>query len=599
MNSYPLEKLLKFLEFTRLPLENLMRTEEFKQSEPLEINDYTTYKDTLIKIYRSKLITHTLKFLSVIVEFQLQIKKMISKDKLNIYKNIILPTKLSQILDQVSISKEKVLKPFWTSHIKDLSKKLWLPIKTDCADLDSNSLNTFYNHKAMPKSWFSTKQLLPQKKKWLKTCSKLSPFSVQESMDSVNTTKKSKTIKLYPNSQQKKILKQFVGVYRYYYNKAIEYINHLPREKTYEFIENNKGKYILLDNEYIYVGKLGSYNLKYSLIPKYTTDKKGKTVKINQTSMITIRKDLKKNVPEWAKEIPSHLIDYAIKEASNAFSNSMAKFKKDKKRFNLKYKSKKNSVRETIQIEKCYFSKRENTIFKTFLGKHIKSSESFKNLNKLDATLTYHRRLGTWTLNIPYDKKRKKVNQTDNMCALDPGIRTFMTMYSPTEVVQFGTDASEKMYKISKEMDIIQSSMTNTNHLRKRDLIKALHRKIKKIQNMKNDLHWKTINYMTNKYKKIILPRFETSIMVRNLTHEMSRKMCTFSFYKFKSRFIEKCIDKGVELIIGTEEYTTKTCTNCGNIKNVGNAKIYNCSNCKKEIERDINGARNIYLKHY
>jgi putative transposase len=44
---------------------------------------------------------------------------------------------------------------------------------------------------------------------------------------------------------------------------------------------------------------------------------------------------------------------------------------------------------------------------------------------------------------------------------------------------------------------------------------------------------------------------------------------------------------------------TSKTCGNCGNIKqDLGASKVYKCSECKKKMYRDVNGARNILLKN-
>jgi putative transposase len=39
---------------------------------------------------------------------------------------------------------------------------------------------------------------------------------------------------------------------------------------------------------------------------------------------------------------------------------------------------------------------------------------------------------------------------------------------------------------------------------------------------------------------------------------------------------------------------TTKTCSCCGNKKEVGKDKIYKCSKCGLEADRDINAAKNI-----
>jgi putative transposase len=43
---------------------------------------------------------------------------------------------------------------------------------------------------------------------------------------------------------------------------------------------------------------------------------------------------------------------------------------------------------------------------------------------------------------------------------------------------------------------------------------------------------------------------------------------------------------------------TSKMCSICGNIKeDLGGNETYKCQKCGTCIERDINGARNIYIK--
>jgi len=79
-------------------------------------------------------------------------------------------------------------------------------------------------------------------------------------------------------------------------------------------------------------------------------------------------------------------------------------------------------------------------------------------------------------------------------------------------------------------------------------------------------------------------------------------RTCNFNIlnlqhYKFRERLKNKCIEYSSKFEICTEEFTSKTCTRCGQINEVGNSEIYNCSGCKLTIDRDINGARNIYLK--
>jgi len=70
------------------------------------------------------------------------------------------------------------------------------------------------------------------------------------------------------------------------------------------------------------------------------------------------------------------------------------------------------------------------------------------------------------------------------------------------------------------------------------------------------------------------------------------------SHYKFRQHLKNKCNEYGCEMIVVTEEYTSKTCTNCGKIENNFKKREKNCSNCNYKINRDI-GYPFIYIKLY
>ena len=74
--------------------------------------------------------------------------------------------------------------------------------------------------------------------------------------------------------------------------------------------------------------------------------------------------------------------------------------------------------------------------------------------------------------------------------------------------------------------------------------------------------------------------------------------MSIFSNFKFKERLKWKCSLYNKKLLIVDESYTSKTCTRCGYLNNVGSNEVYKCNNCNLIIDRDCNGARNILIKN-
>ena len=221
-------------------------------------------------------------------------------------------------------------------------------------------------------------------------------------------------------------------------------------------------------------------------------------------------------------------------------------------------------------------------------------------------------RTGQYYLCIPINKKFKqtKLNTT---CALDPGVRTFQTLYDPDgAVIEFGTNLDKIMHlcmstdKIQSKMDkLVNKSMTHKQRkkykyrLRKKRLF--IYRKIK---NCISDVHHKISKWISENYNKVLLPDFQTKQMSKKIDrcigNKSVRSMMTWSHYKFKKLLEYKMDRTGGKVIKCTEEYTSKTCTRCGRINHkLGSNKTYKCSICNLIIDRDINAARNIYIRNY
>ena len=114
-------------------------------------------------------------------------------------------------------------------------------------------------------------------------------------------------------------------------------------------------------------------------------------------------------------------------------------------------------------------------------------------------------------------------------------------------------------------------------------------------------LHWKSINYLVKNFETILIGDFNVKSVVSkngNLDANTKRIALHLQFYKFKEKLKYKCDVNKKNLGIINEWFTSKMCSLCGNIdEKLGGKKIYKCEKCKSILNRDINGARNIFIK--
>jgi hypothetical protein len=149
------------------------------------------------------------------------------------------------MLHQGLTSKEKDCYPYWNESKKEISEKLWLPIRTDCADSDLTYLNTL--SKEQEEKSFAVKKIKKrlQNKNYVKTSSQsLLSFPVKY-MDSESTKRKSKsklenknlktiTFLLKVKKKKKKEIQEQFSLFRWSYNMVIS----LSSKKRFKGVVN-------------------------------------------------------------------------------------------------------------------------------------------------------------------------------------------------------------------------------------------------------------------------------------------------------------------------------------------------------------------------
>ena len=246
-----------------------------------------------------------------------------------------------------------------------------------------------------------------------------------------------------------------------------------------------------------------------------------------------------------------------------------------------------------------------NGIFTNKLDK-IENFDETINVNSIcsDTRLIYDYDDKRFYLFIPRYYDISQIKHPNEIVALDPGEKIFMSYYSLKNYGFIGNDIRKPILKIEKRIRKYQRGLSknvnkNNKKLRNRKSLKLKIRKCyKKIKNIVKELHNQTALYLCKNYKRIIIPPFETQQMVKNekkkkikenlneikkeKKHEILKEnlkayrrrsrlngrvkfvLLQLSHYKFRQHLLHKCKEYGCQLAVKTEEYTSKCCGNCG-----------------------------------
>ncbi len=566
----------------------LLHLGKWLMTNKLKLIELQTDKEDLInKIFKKCVQTimnpKLKKRIFYIREFHPKNKWMTLNDNLNSLSPRILNTLhiyLLKILDLELISREKVLKPFWTPVYKELSENLSLHTKIDYVDLDLKLSNTLSNQ-VEEKSLSSTIKITKvQNKNYQKTFYPLSTSSIADKWEKENTNQKlMKTIKikLYLTQIQKFKINKWFGCSRYIYNKALNLINNgYP-------IDHHKLRDLLIT---INTRKGIEYNNLMNKL-KNETDEKLKIKLKKQINKIPFVKN--SNINDWELGTPKDIKDGSLRDLCKAYKTTFSLMRKGIiKFFNIKFRKKKGN--QNIVIGKNTIKKKEKTIKISYLEKEIKIRKNKKLNNiKINNDCRITKINNEYFLLIPYEVNCKK-NKKINYCGIDPGVRTLLTIYSNTGIVEI--KHQEKLIKkINSKIDLLKSLKTKKKFLNKLD---------KRKMNVINEIHWKSINYLIKNYDLIFMGDIKThNIVSKNQNKTLNRNFNDLKFFQFKQKLLFKCLLNNKICIFVNECYTSKTCSSCGNIYNIGSSKIYNCNICYKIFDRDINASKNILMKGF
>jgi transposase len=312
------------------------------------------------------------------------------------------------------------------------------------------------------------------------------------------------------------------------------------------------------------------------------------------------------NIPkcERARFLPTNVRKEAYREASVAMDK--APFKNT-----VKFKTLKRSGRMLRMFGAV-------KIVNTPNGKRLKITDSqkckqfSKEMIRFDEKNIDNIRVGSssqiifdgsrWWLLSPFEFKKPAGDKSKKspIVALDPGVRTFQTTYSPDGTAKkLGDQAACRIFRLMKYADKLSAFKDRRSHGKRVRLER-------RVGNLVDEMHWKIARELATDYETIVIPPFETQKMARKWSNGRHRKinktavrmMLRLAHYRFRGKLIHVANKLGSRVVICTEEYTSKTCGHCSEVHaTLGPAKKFKCPHCRIHLDRDVNGARNICLK--
>ena len=306
-------------------------------------------------------------------------------------------------------------------------------------------------------------------------------------------------------------------------------------------------------------------------------------------------------VTDWQQETPKDVRAEAVHDICKAYKTCFSQLKTGLiTKFDVGYRTKKKEASIVIPKSAIKVDGKKIIIYKKYTKKPIKLSRDFtKNKMSIEHDCRLQHTHTGWFLIIPFKIPRNtepKLLYED--CALDPGSRKFQTLYSPNETIKFTHNPTylQNLRTKQKRLQFLWAK----KEIKLKTLKKSLRTMYYKYQNLLYDFQDKVILYLTKNYKTVYLPTFENQEIVKKLRNPTARyNILHLSHYRFQERLKTKCNTMlHNNVVICTEEYTSKTCTRCGCLNDVGSSELYKCNSCNLFLDRDVNGSRNIYIKN-
>ena len=371
----------------------------------------------------------------------------------------------------------------------------------------------------------------------------------------IYSTYRSAKFVLKPTSRQKEILESFFGINRALYNISLYSVKN---------------------------SKFGTYELENgSIVPRIPSEI-----------------DLNNSLPKLKEEY-SYLALFPADYAQAVMRNLSRGFDNFYRTLNYpKFKAKKSSTQsfncyKGAKIDGDYIilaKPRASDYSKDDLRirfKRHKIKYNFEKVTGFTISRENNRYYISFTFHCDIESK-----ETSESVGIDLGIKDFVICSDGTVYpnMRFYEKSLRKLKILQRRLSKKQKGSKN----REKQRIKVS-KQHKKVKNQRNDYQHKISRELADNFKVICLETLNVKNMVKN--RKLSKAISDVSWSSFITKLDYKIAENQGKIVKIDPFYpSSKTCSNCGNVKDklLLSERTYHCSECGFTIDRDLNASINI-----
>ena len=205
--------------------------------------------------------------------------------------------------------------------------------------------------------------------------------------------------------------------------------------------------------------------------------------------------------------------------------------------------------------------------------------------------VTISKRANQWFISFKYDLEHKTTAKQAEKIGVDVGINSLATCSNGK--VFTNPKAYRKLQKKLARLQRNVSQKVKGSNNRKKAIAK-LARCHKKIADIRKDNLHKITTYLAKNHSQVVIEDLNVAGMLKN--HKLASAIADCGFFEFKRQLEYKCLRHGSNLTIIDRWYpSSQICSNCDARQKMPlRERVYKCSNCDNQIDRDLNAAKNI-----